>query len=82
MAKVGEVFRDDGAAKHGRPKVIYCGIHHCDTCGCEVPALGFDHSDEEYGEIWVCRSCIEELFDHGKKWTRATQQASTEQEKK
>ncbi len=61
---MGEIWRKERAACHGRPKTIRLGYEVCDVCGQDRQCLGFDSSDEEYGDVWVCEECTIRTFAH------------------
>lgn len=52
------IFHKDRAARHGRPKTIRRLGTNCDVCGAHSVCLGFDTSDEEYGDFWICEDCV------------------------
>ncbi len=52
------LWQKQGAAAHGRPKHVFFGTADCDTCDRREHCLGFDSSEDEYGPVWVCQTCL------------------------
>lgn len=54
------------ASYYGRDKTIMRrDLAECDVCKQERTCLGFDHSDDEYGAIWICEDCAHIAFTDG-----------------
>lgn len=50
------------AAKHGRPMEILRHLKPCNVCNVAADCLGFDVSDEEYGPMWICKTCNDRMW--------------------
>jgi len=57
-----EIKNRDG--NYGYERTIDLEERRCVECGQVKQCLVFDHSEDEYGTIDFCRTCLNNFFDH------------------
>jgi hypothetical protein len=47
---------------YNRTGKVWITTSHCSVCNIQSLCLAIDGSEEEYGEIYLCKHCIDKLF--------------------